>query len=176
MTARHIYVDETKERGFVLVASVHLGPDVDTLRKTIRKLVLPGQNRIHMTKESDGRRKEIIGVICAAGGVQAMIYDAARRYSDAVARAKCLQGIIDDIDPSQQTLLVLEQDDSLIRSDRQHLIEMVRASGCRDTLRYEHRRAKSELLLTVPDAVAWCWARGGPWRELISSITTIKEI
>ena len=100
----------------------------------------------------------------------------ARRYNDAIARVKCLQGIIDDVGTGQQTLLVIEQDDSLIRSDRQHLIEMVRSAGCRDTLRYEHRRAKSELLLAVPDAIAWCWARGGPWRELISSITTIKEV
>lgn len=176
MTARHIYVDETKERGFVLVASVHLGPDVDTLRKTIRKLVLPGQNRIHMTKESDGRRKEIIGAICAASGVQATIYDAARRYSDAIARVKCLQGIIDGVDTGQQTLLVLEQDDSIVQRDRQFLYAAVRAAGLEHHIRYEHHRARSELLLTVPDAIAWCWARGGPWRELISSITTIKEV
>jgi len=175
MTARHIYVDETKERGFVLVASVHLGPDVDAMRKVIRKLVLPGQSRIHMAKERDGRRKEIIGAICAAG-VQATIYDAARRYGDVVARTKCLQGLVDDVGAGQPTLLVLEQDDSLVEHDRRFLYAAVRAAGLQDHVRYEHHRAKSELLLTVPDAVAWCWARGGSWRELIRSITTIKEV
>jgi hypothetical protein len=53
MTAPHIYVDETKERGYVLVASVHLGSDVEAMRKTMRRMVLRGQSRIHMAKESD---------------------------------------------------------------------------------------------------------------------------
>jgi DNA invertase Pin-like site-specific DNA recombinase len=33
VSTRHIYIDETKERGYVLVASAHLGPDVDAVRK-----------------------------------------------------------------------------------------------------------------------------------------------
>jgi hypothetical protein len=36
-----------------------------------------------------------------------------------------------------------------------------------DTLRYEHRRAAAEQLLTLPDAIAWCWAKGGDWRRRI---------
>ena len=128
-----------------------------------------------MTKESDGRRKKLMAAICASG-VQATIYDAARRYGEAVARTKCLQGVIDDIAAGQPTLLVLEQDDSIVQHDRRFLYASVRAAGLQDHVRYEHHRAKSELLLTVPDAVAWCWARGGSWRELIRSITTIKEV
>jgi hypothetical protein len=49
--------------------------------------------------------------------------------------------------------------------DTQHLIEFTRAAGCRDTLRYEHRRASAEQLLAIPDAIAWCWANGGDWRR-----------
>lgn len=69
-------------------------------------------------------------------------------------------------------MLVLEQDDTLLSWDNQRLIEFTRETGCRDTLRYEHRRAASELLLTAPDAVAWCWAKGGDWRRRIQSIVT----
>jgi hypothetical protein len=131
-----------------------MGPDVDAMRKTMRKLVLPGQHRIHMAKERDARRKEIADAIRSAG-VSATIYDAGRRYGNELdARAACLEAIIADINADQPTLLVIEQDDSLIRWDKQRLIELVRASGCHDTLRYEHHRAKSELLLTVPDAIS----------------------
>lgn len=176
VTARHIYVDETKNRGYVLAASVLMGPDVEAMRKTMRKLVLPGQHRIHMAKERDARRKEIADTICSAG-VSAIIYDAGRRYGNELdARAACLESIIADIDAGQPTLLVIEQDDSLIHWDKQRLIEMVRASGSRDTLRYEHHRAKAELLLTIPDAIAWCWARGGQWRQRISAVTTVKHV
>ena len=55
MTARHIYVDETKERDYVLVASVHLGTEANTLRKAMRSFVLRGQTRIHLAKESNSR-------------------------------------------------------------------------------------------------------------------------
>jgi hypothetical protein len=45
-------------------------------------------------------------------------------------------------------------------ADQQHLIEITREAGCRDILRYEHRRVIGhELRLALPDAIAWCWAR-----------------
>jgi hypothetical protein len=78
--------------------------------------------------------------------------------------------LIRDITVGEQMLLVLEQDDSIIHWDKQRLIELTRAQGRRDTLRYEHHRARSELLLAVPDAIAWCWARGGQWKQRIQPV------
>jgi len=52
-----------------------------------------------------------------------------------------------------------------VQWDAQRLIELARAGGCRDRLRYDHLRASAEQLLAVPDAVAWCWACGGEWRR-----------
>jgi hypothetical protein len=170
MTARHVFVDETKERGYVLVATSHVGSDVALIRKAMRQFVLEGQNRIHFAKESAPRRRAIIGAICETG-VSATVYDTGRRYPNELeARAACLRAVIEDLADGHQTLLVLEQDDSLIRWDRQRLIESTRDLGCRSTLRYEHRRAKADLMLCVPDAVAWCWARGGWWKQRISDV------
>jgi uncharacterized protein RhaS with RHS repeats len=176
MTTRHIYVDETKERGYVLVASTHLGSEVDAVRKDLRRLVLRGQHRIHMAKESDRRRKVIIDALVAAG-VTATVYDAGRRYADDhAARTACLRAIVDDVERDEPTLLVIEQDDSLLHSERRELLELVRAAGRRDTLRYQHLRARSELMLVVPDAIAWCWAKGGEWRQRVDAMTTVKHI
>jgi hypothetical protein len=69
-------------------------------------------------------------------------------------------------------MLVVEQDDSLLWWDQQRLIEITREVACRDTLRYEHRRAEHELLLAVPDAIAWCWAKGGYWRDRVRPLVT----
>lgn len=106
------------------------------------------------------------------------IYDAGQRYRDPLdARSACLQAVISDTTAGEETLIVLEQDDSIIQWDRQRLIELTRAESRRDNLRYEHRRAKTELLLTVPDAIAWCWARGGHWRRRIEPvIATVKQV
>jgi len=52
----------------------------------------------------------------------------------------------------------------------------VREVGCVD-LRYEHRRASSEVLLALPDAVAWCWAKGGDWRRRIApAVTEVRTV
>jgi len=43
----HVFVDETKRRGYLLVASVVIPGEVDALRRTLRGLVLLGQRRLH---------------------------------------------------------------------------------------------------------------------------------
>jgi hypothetical protein len=160
VTARHIYVDETKERGYVLVASFHASNDTELI-KALRRFILPGQTRLHMTKESDARRRQILDSIIAAE-FTATVYDAGRSYgaNQLAARAAGLQALVEDAG-QQQTLIVIEQDDSIIQWDRRFLYQAVRAVNQADRIRYEHDRAKSRPLLAVPDAIAWCWARGG---------------
>jgi hypothetical protein len=179
MTAQHIYIDETKERGCVLVATTHVAADTAALRKTLRReLVLPGQTRIHMAKESSPRRRKISDVMGRHAPRSAAVYDAARRYPDPlVARQNCLQAVIDDIPAGMETLLVLDQDDSILHWDKEFLYNAIRLAGLTDTVRYRHQRARAELLLTVPDAVAWCWARGAPWRNrILPAIRMIKQV
>jgi hypothetical protein len=178
MTARHIYIDETKERGYVLAASTHVASDVDALRKTLRdNLVLRGQARIHMATERDSRRREISDIICRAG-VTATVCNAEQRYRDPLdARAACLQAIVADIPPGMETLLVVEQDDSILHWDKQFLYNAVRAASLAHTVRYVHHRARTELLLSVPDAIAWCWARGGSWRKrILPAVSTVRHV
>jgi hypothetical protein len=175
--SNHVLVDESKQRGYLLVASVVVPSDLDSVRRVLRGLVLPGQRRLHMKDESESRKRSIATAI-AVSGVTATIYDAGRRYRDERARrAACLHALVLDAARRGDAMLVLEQDDTLLSWDNQRLIEFTRQAGCRDTLRYEHRRAASELLLAAPDAVAWCWAKGGDWRRRIESIVTdVREV
>lgn len=168
----HVFVDETKQRGYLLVAAVVVPADLDPLRKLVRSLVLPGQRRLHMKDESDPRRRAIASAI-ANSGVQATIYDAGRRYrTERDRRAACLQALMHDISSRDDEMLVLEEDETLRSWDNQRLIELTRAAGCRDTFRYEHRSASNEQLLALPDAVAWCWARGADWRHRLGPVVT----
>lgn len=168
----HVFADETKQRSYLLVAGVVVPNDLDTVRKTLRALVLPGQRRLHMKNENDQRRRAIAAAVVGSG-ISATIYDAARRYSnERDRRAACLRALVGDCARRGDAMLVLEQDDTLLSWDNQRLIEFTRDAGCRDTLRYEHRRAAGELLLAVPDAVAWCWAKGGDWRRRIEPVVT----
>jgi hypothetical protein len=171
----HVFVDETKEKGYVLVAAAVIPTDLVAARRQIRRMTLGNQGRIHFYKERDSRRRQIIDGILELG-VQVTIYDAGTSYRREIdARAACLSAIVTDCAASGAHLLVLEQDDSLLRWDNQLLIELTRTAGCRDNLRYEHKRAATENLLVIPDAVAWCWARGGDWRKPVEPLVTTRR-
>ena len=172
----HIFVDETKRAGYV-IAAVTVS-DTDAIRTIVRALVLPGQRRIHMKHEQARRRRVIVSAL-AAMQVQATVYDAARRYrTDLAARTACLTALVDDIAARDgDTRLVIEQDDSVVRADRHDLFQLVRQAGIADRLEYRHQRAYDELLLALPDIVAWSWVRSGEWRRRISPIlTTVRTV
>jgi len=173
----HVYLDETKRHSYLVAAAFVLPAVQDELRRVVRGLVLPGQRRLHMKDERDSRKRAIAAALVAAG-VQATVYDAGVRYStERLRRAACLQGVVQDAAGRGDTLLVLEQDDSLVSWDSQQLIELTRAAGCRDTLHYVHRRAADEPLLAIPDAIAWCWAKGGDWRRRIApTVSAVRSV
>jgi len=176
--SRHVFVDETKHRGYVLVASVAVSGELEALRRVVRGLVLPGQRRVHMKDENDSRKRAIAAAIVGVG-VEAVVYDAGRRYrTEREGRAECLRGLVEDAATAAgHTRLVIEQDDSLVSWDSQRLIELSRAAGCRDRLKYEHQRATAEQLLAIPDAVAWCWGKGGEWRRRIApAVTAVRKV
>ncbi len=176
--SRYVLVDETKRRGYVLVAAVVLSVDAAAARKTLRDLLLPGERRLHMKDERMQRKRQIASAI-AAMGIEATVYDAATRYrNERERRSECLRAIVADIARSRgPAMLIIEQDESLVSSDRQQLIECSRAAGCSERLRYSHAQAASEPLLAIPDAVAWCWAKGGDWRQRIRpAITAVRQV
>jgi hypothetical protein len=170
--SRHLFIDETKRRDYLLVAAVVVPGDLSSARRMIQGLLLPGQRRLHMKDESDPRRRAIVSAIVASP-VHATVYNAGRRYpTERERRRACLRCLVEhsiDIGP---TRLVIEQDDTLVGWDNQCLIETTRATGQRETLHYEHSRGAAEKLLALPDAIAWCWAKGGDWRRRIAPVVT----
>lgn len=165
----HVFVDETKHRDYLLVASVVVPGELETLRRMLRGWVLPGQRRLHMKNESATRKRSIATAI-ADSGIQATVYDAGRRYdTEWQRRSACLRALVVDVAERGDTMLVLDQDDTLVAADRTLLYRAVREEGC-PNLRYEHRRAATEQLLALPDAIAWCWAKGGDWRRRIEPV------
>jgi hypothetical protein len=169
VSQQHWFIDETKQRSYLMVASAHRGDELDELRKLIRGLVLKGQRRVHMAKESDPRRRAIAAALCGAG-VTATIYDAPRGDypHEQAARAACLAALITDASHFPDVSLVLERDDSLLAWDRRRLYQLTH--HLENRVRYSHQRAAQEQLLAIPDAIAWCWARGGDWRRRIAPV------
>lgn len=144
---------------------------VAAVRKQMDGLRLRGQRRVHFTKESPARRAVILDAIRQTG-VEVVIYDASAYRHPSQARPACLDQLVADAAGRGVEMLVLEQDDSVLASDRRMLYTCVRKAGCSQTLRYTHRRAQRESLLAIPDAVAWCWAKGGSWRQRVRPLVS----
>jgi hypothetical protein len=169
----HTFVDESKRRDYLLIAATVDASDLDRVRKLLAELLLGRERRLHMKNEND-RRKRSIAAAIAGSGITATVYDAGRRYpTELERRAACLAALVDDAAVRGDERLLLEQDDTLLSWDNQRLIEATRAAGCRNTLRYEHHKTSAEHLLALPDAIGWCWAKGGDWRRRIQPVITV---
>ncbi|MCL2455054.1 MAG: hypothetical protein FWD18_07135 [Micrococcales bacterium] len=161
----HVFVDESTARDYLMAAALVDPQGLDRARRAIRALRMPGQPRLHMKKESDRRRRLILTSV-AELAPKVTIYRAGTSYrTELERRERCLRALVADIARNGHTHLYLERDASLVRRDRQQLIEATRMVGYADRLRYQHESATSEPLLAIPDAVAWAWAKGGEWRR-----------
>lgn len=155
----HAFVDESKRHGLLIAAAVFQPRDLAPARTALRRLCLPGQSRLHFTKERDDRRRQILTAILDLGVVVDR-YDATAIQDQRQARAACLRALVQDLADNDAQRLVLEQDDSLVRSDQAVLYAAVRDAAASDRLTYEHLPARTEPLLWVADAAALCDRQG----------------
>jgi len=138
-------------------------------RTALRRLCLPGQSRLHFTKERDDRRRQILTAILDLGVVVDLRHATGIRNQQQ-ARAACLRARVQDLAAAGGQRLVLEQDDA----PAQRPDVALRRGPRRRRQRPAHQRAppaRAEPLLWVADATAWCWSRGGPWPSRLQAIT-----
>ena len=165
-----VYADESKARDYLLVAAVVLPTDATLVRKGVRSLILPRQERVHMVAESDSRRRQVLSTLQELN-VGATVYRAQGRHrTQLTARKACLERIVQDMAVARHEHLTLESDSTQDQRDRQTLIEATRRFNCRGSLTYEHLAARHEPLLIVPDAIAWAFARGGEWAPRVQPL------
>lgn len=172
----HVFVDESKERGLLVAAAFLAVPRVTAARRAVSQLILPGQRRIHFHKEGNRRRHQILEVVSGLGA-EVLIFDGGAYTSAKNARDACLTDLINVIAKVGADRLVIERDDSSVKSDQRLLYREVRSAGIAEILRYHHLKAYEESLLAIPDAVAWCWAKGGLWRRAAQrSVLEVRRI
>lgn len=162
----HAFVDESFSGDYVVAAAVVPASDVNAARAAIRRMLKPGQARLHFKKESNARRAQILNGLTALT-LTARVYVTENRHE---ARNACLECMVPDLAAAGVARLVLERDDSLVEADRRALFELTRKHGAQ--LEYRHLRSSEDLLLCAADAVAWAWAKGGRWRARVSRYTT----
>lgn len=170
----HVFVDESKAKGYYIAAAVISPADVTEARNTLRSLRHKNSASIHFKSEKDAVRKAFL-TGAATTGVQTMVY-VIQGQPDKTARPACLDALIDDLCQAEASRLILEQDDSLTKADRQVISARMRKHQHAE-LQYTHMKRNDEPLLWVSDAVAWCYQRGGAWiaqaAPLVAEVRTL---
>jgi hypothetical protein len=168
-----VFVDKSKAKGYLLAAAVIEPRNLAKARREIRNLVLPRQQRILMTKESDSRRRQLLSVIDSLE-VPVTIYRAdSRKFTELACRDLCIDTLVRDAALNRHFEITFETDESLITRDQKQVAATMREIGLTDGLAYRHLRAASEPLLIIPDAVVWAWMKGGDWHRRVNLVTVI---
>lgn len=175
-----VAVDETKAKGYVMVAAAVPAEYAGRVRRDLSNLVMPGQRSLHMRSEGNRRRKRILQAmhqISVSGLVRVSVYEGGGRGGEYDQRRLCLRSIVADHVRDRDVALVIDRDFGQEAWDRQTLIEERRALALGSMFRYEHRARSDDHLLAIPDAIAWCWNRGGEWkRNAASLVDRVREV
>lgn len=158
-----LFVDESKTKGYTMVAALVVPRDVEPLRRDVRSLVLSGQLRIHFTKERPERKRLILSRLIAFGA-RTKVFHCATKHQDH-GRQACLAGIVAFAAQQSCSKIVIERDESIEKTDRHFLYQEVRKHRLEDKLSYVHESPHNEPLLWIADAIAWSYAKGGEWKK-----------
>lgn len=158
-----LFVDESKSKGYTMVAAVVVPGDQAALRRQVRDLVLPGQRRLHFTSESDSRRRQILTTLQRLDVHAHVVHSDLKKEAD--GREACLRDLVALASRDGHDRIVLERDVSIEHVDRKVLYDAIRRLNLRDAITYRHETAHQEPLLWIADAIAWSYTKGRDWRR-----------
>lgn len=173
--ARQMFVDESKSTGLLLVGACYDAEDVAMGRARLKKLLLPGQERLHFSHERDVRRRRILHVatrdVSSVVVVQSDSSLPPSRQRQLALSELAIQAVCGGV-----SRMWIEQDDSVLTFDRKVMFEHSRMSGAPDSLSYGWLRPRQEPLLWAADGIAWAWAHGGVWRDMVAERVEVTAV
>lgn len=171
---RHAFADESCRRGVYLMCAASVSvSDLEPTRRSLRKLRLRGQQRIHFASESNSRRKSILTAL-ADLNVSNLVYVTTGEEQTSARRA-ILQKMVFDLRSKGVAFFVLDSRQGQDHKDRATIHSLL-GTNPEPAFEYYHYRSAHEPILWVPDAVAWAWGRGGNWRKLVEQLGLISSL
>lgn len=143
-----------KQQEYLIGAALVPAGDCETVRDTLRPLLLPGQIKLHWTDESEARRRAIIASLCELEPMNVVIaHRSARQKKTERFRRKCLGGLYAEMAAMGVNDATLES-----RSPKQDKLDLahivgLQNSGLPRSIRITHLRGGDEPLLWIADTV-----------------------
>ena len=160
----HMFVDESKARSFLFVAVMVAPHAVHLLRRDLRVVRPKGRRDIHFNGARDDLRDTVVGLL-ERHGINAVVFRAVAAKG-CNPREDCVRATARLAVEIAAHSVVLDRDESLEAQDRRWLYQELHKSG----VRYDHLHRHEEPLLWAADAIAWCWQRGGAWKDKVRSL------
>jgi len=168
IAVRLILVDESKRKDYILCA-VEIDMSVaPAARVAVNRLRLKGQRSIHFATESDSRRMSILRSLFKIPSVTTCY--AVKGLGEGEARQRCLKAMISEMSASEHYQVIFDLDENFLAADRLIIGKQLRARKNQNRVAFHHMEPHQEHLLSLPDAFAWAFARGGRWRLALRSL------
>ena len=170
------FSDES-ERGSTVMFGVAFVPTgaVATARREMRSLLLPGQRRVHMAKESPRRRRQLLDAVAALElDARVLLHRRVVGVNRVEARRRLVMAAATIVVDEGATTWVLDDQDPAQSTRDRHAIAA--ALGRDAALVYDHRPSRDEPLLWVVDVVVWAVGAGREWSRRIDALVTTRTV
>ncbi|CAB4343888.1 unannotated protein [freshwater metagenome] len=164
------YVDESVRDNFLLCGVNIVQSLIPGTRDALRELKPTDRSHIHMYRE---RRATQIAVADFVSNLPIscwLITVSTATAKEPLARPMALSALSKMGSLRGSRLLTLD-DTSARRVDSQILREVARGVNYQFP-HYRHMNSRHEPLLWLPDIIAWCYGRGGTWRDSVEPLVT----
>lgn len=158
-----VFIDESKSKSYVLCSVFVSVDDVPRIRKGLNKLRLKGQSRIHFVSESDQRRRKILSSIRSLP-IEVQFFEVKGR-PEAESRRWCFGELVRMLPKDEFFEIWIETDTNHLLLDKGALSETLSAENKSSQVIFSHVNSRSQILLWIPDALAWVRTRGGNWHK-----------
>jgi len=170
------FSDES-ERGSSMLLGVGFVPTaaIITARRELRGLLLPGQRRVHMAKESPRRRKVVLDLVRELE-LDALILVHRRQAGThpVEARRRLIVAAAGLVTARGASTWVLDDQEQVQAARDRHDIATV--LGPDATVVYDHRPSRDEPLLWAIDDVVWAAGARSEWSRRVSHLLTTQVV
>lgn len=171
------YVDESIRGGsYLLTCAVVPAAKVDAVRRDLRRLLRPGQRRIHFSQDSEQGNQANLRAMVRLDLVHYLAYRTTWSRQRQ-ARQRLVAELYRDAAGARLGELIFDEragqdDDDLatVRRARRSL------GGQAHDVRVDHLRSADEPLLWLPDGVGWALGRGGAIERLARGHVRLFEV
>jgi hypothetical protein len=176
VTSQLAFVDESLRPGRYLLGCVAVSAaDAGALRRSVRSLLLAGERRLHLQRESKRRRRQILDALTELD-LDAAVYVCRMQLERTAeeARSACLARIVDDLQSTDRTCeLLIERREGADHRDRATILAQRRPMP---VLNFEHLEPHVDPLLWLPDCFARAVGAGGEWSDRVRGTVRSRNV